>query len=66
MRSLAWARGGGVNRNFINAEGNFVTPECMAYLKPLIGTLPTYYPRIPAAHHVAQLRARPDSSLHSG
>jgi len=28
--------------NFINAEGNFVTPECMAYLKPLIGTLPDY------------------------
>ena len=27
---------------FINAEGNFVTPECIAYLKPLIGPLPEY------------------------
>ena len=28
--------------NFINAEGNFVTPECIAYLKPLVGPLPDY------------------------
>jgi ATP-dependent phosphofructokinase / diphosphate-dependent phosphofructokinase len=28
--------------HFINAEGNFVTPECIAYLKPLIGPLPEY------------------------
>jgi 6-phosphofructokinase 1 len=27
---------------FINAEGNFVTPECIAYLRPLIGPLPDY------------------------
>jgi 6-phosphofructokinase 1 len=28
--------------NFINAQGNFVTPECIAYLKPLVGPLPGY------------------------
>ena len=28
--------------NFINAAGTFVTPECIAYLKPLIGPLPDY------------------------
>jgi 6-phosphofructokinase 1 len=28
--------------NFINAAGTFVTPECTAYLKPLIGPLPDY------------------------
>jgi len=28
--------------SFINAEGNFVTPECIAYLKPLVGPLPDY------------------------
>ena len=27
---------------FINDVGNFVTPECIAYLKPLIGPLPDY------------------------
>jgi 6-phosphofructokinase 1 len=27
---------------FINAEGNFVTSECLAYLKPLVGPLPDY------------------------
>ena len=28
--------------NFINAKGNFVTPACIEYLKPLVGTLPEY------------------------
>ena len=28
--------------SYINAEGNFVTPECLAYLKPLVGPLPEY------------------------
>ena len=27
---------------FINAEGNFVTPACIDYLKPLVGPLPEY------------------------
>ncbi len=27
---------------FINEEGNYVTPECLAYLRPLIGPLPDY------------------------
>jgi 6-phosphofructokinase 1 len=27
---------------FINAEGNYVTPECLDYLRPLIGPLPDY------------------------
>jgi len=27
---------------YINAEGNFVTPACIEYLKPLIGPLPDY------------------------
>ncbi|MGA2257723.1 MAG: 6-phosphofructokinase [Thermoguttaceae bacterium] len=27
---------------FINAEGTFVTPDCIAYLRPLIGPLPDY------------------------
>jgi 6-phosphofructokinase 1 len=27
---------------FINAEGNFVTPACIEYLKPLVGPLPEY------------------------
>ncbi len=27
---------------FINDEGNYVTPECLAYLRPLIGPLPDY------------------------
>jgi len=27
---------------YINAEGNDVTPECLEYLKPLIGPLPEY------------------------
>jgi ATP-dependent phosphofructokinase / diphosphate-dependent phosphofructokinase len=27
---------------YINAEDNFVTPACLAYLKPLIGPLPEY------------------------
>ena len=27
---------------FINQEGNFVTPACLDYLKPLIGPLPEY------------------------
>ena len=27
---------------FINDEGNYVTPECLAYLRPLIGPLPEY------------------------
>jgi 6-phosphofructokinase 1 len=27
---------------FINRAGNFVTPDCIAYLKPLIGPLPDY------------------------
>jgi 6-phosphofructokinase 1 len=27
---------------FINDEGNCVTPECLAYLRPLIGPLPDY------------------------
>jgi hypothetical protein len=28
--------------NYINAEGSFVTPECIEYLRPLIGELPEY------------------------
>jgi 6-phosphofructokinase 1 len=27
---------------YINAEGNFVTPACIDYLKPLVGVLPDY------------------------
>jgi 6-phosphofructokinase 1 len=27
---------------FINAEGNFVTPACLDYLRPLVGPLPEY------------------------
>jgi 6-phosphofructokinase 1 len=27
---------------FITAEGNFVTPACIEYLKPLVGSLPEY------------------------
>lgn len=27
---------------YINAEGNFVTPACLAYLRPLVGPLPGY------------------------
>ncbi len=27
---------------YINAEGNFVTPACIDYLKPLVGPLPEY------------------------
>ena len=27
---------------FINEEGNYVTPECLAYLRPLVGPLPDY------------------------
>ncbi len=27
---------------YIDAKNNFVTPECIAYLKPLVGTLPDY------------------------
>lgn len=27
---------------YINAEGNFVTPACIEYLKPLVGDLPEY------------------------
>jgi len=27
---------------FINAEGNFVTPACLDYLRPLVGPLPGY------------------------
>jgi ATP-dependent phosphofructokinase / diphosphate-dependent phosphofructokinase len=28
---------------YINAEGNFVTPECLEYFKPLVGPLPKYH-----------------------
>jgi hypothetical protein len=28
--------------SFINVEGNFVTPACLEYLKPLVGPLPEY------------------------
>ncbi len=28
--------------DFINPEGNFVTPACIEYLRPLVGELPTY------------------------
>jgi len=28
--------------DYINAEGNFVTPACIEYLKPLIGEMPDY------------------------
>jgi ATP-dependent phosphofructokinase / diphosphate-dependent phosphofructokinase len=28
--------------SYINAEGNFVTQECIDYLKPLIGSMPDY------------------------
>lgn len=27
---------------YINAEGNYVTPACIEYLKPIVGTLPEY------------------------
>jgi len=27
---------------FINPEGNFVTPACLDYLRPLVGPLPGY------------------------
>ena len=27
---------------YINAEGNFVTPACIEYLKPLVGAMPEY------------------------
>ena len=27
---------------YINADGNFVTPACIEYLKPLVGPLPEY------------------------
>ena len=27
---------------YINAEGNFVTPACLEYLRPLVGPLPEY------------------------
>ena len=27
---------------YISADGNFVTPECLEYLKPLVGPLPEY------------------------
>ena len=27
---------------YIDAENSFVTPECIAYLRPLIGPLPDY------------------------
>jgi ATP-dependent phosphofructokinase / diphosphate-dependent phosphofructokinase len=39
--------------HFINGEGNFVTPECIAYLKPLIGPLPDYV-RLAAAGFAAK------------
>ena len=28
--------------DFITADGNFVTPACLEYLKPLVGPLPEY------------------------
>jgi 6-phosphofructokinase 1 len=29
-------------QRFINEEGSFVTPECLVYLRPLVGPMPEY------------------------